>query len=317
MPSGRWRVGASAPTLAAWMFTALFASACGLLLDLDVEQCNVDGDCAARGAPFDGMTCVDRVCRAPQQSSVVDAGGDADADAGRDAAPADPLGCVDSKPSVEPDPGKSVHIELVVVELATGAPLTGATIKLCSRTDVGCTTPRVTNLVPDSMSGVISADVESGFNGYFEATGSSIQSSLYVVNPPTLRDTRLVTWQVISPSSFALLAKIATNNATPIDPELGHAFVGARDCFMEPIAGASFLPDRIDPKGNTKGFYVIDGLPDTSRTSTDNSGAGGFVNLPAGFVLMKSTLESGKTIASANLIIRAGYVTYAVITPGQ
>lgn len=215
-----------------------------------------------------------------------------------------------------PDPSKMVRVEIAVIDLGTGGPLKGAEIKLCSRSDIGCTTPRKTGLVPDATSGVVGVDVESGFNGYFEATGPSIQSSLYVVNPPAVTSRRLETWQVMSPAVFGIMAHTASSSIV-IDPMLGHLLVGSRDCFFEPLAGSTFVPDRIDPKGGTKGYYLVDDLPDTTKTSTSKQGAGGFINMPVGFMIVTTKSETGQTVATANLLVRPGFLTYAILSPAQ
>ena len=286
---------------------ALLGSACEVFLNADGVQCSVDGDCAARGGRFVGTACVDNVCQAPH---VVPP----HVEAGVDAAPAGPLDCVGS-PSVPTDVTKRLRLELPIINFDMGKPLTGATIKLCSRTDFTCATPRVTGLVPDPNTGVVVVNVEGGFSGYFQATGDGVQNSIYLVNPPAVTDGRLVQWNVISPLTFQTLAKIATNGSSAIDPQLGHAIVGARDCFLTSLAGASFLPDRLDSK--TKSFYLVDNLPDVSRGATDKGGTGGFINLPTGFLEIRMTLDPGKTIATANIVIRPGFLTYILTTPAH
>lgn len=295
---------------------ALFASACALLVDLDAEQCQVDSDCTGRGAAFDGMTCANHVCR-PQPKATSTVVSTAEAGVAEAAAPPrDPLGCVGSSTHVSPDPSKLVHVELPIIDLGTGRPLLGATIKLCSRSDIGCTTPRKAGLVPDATSGIVDVEVESGFSGYFEVTGPNVQSSLYVVNPPAVTSRRLEAWQVVSPLVFGYLAHAASSTIA-IDPMLGHLLIGVRDCFYAPLAGNVLVPDRIDPKGGTTGFYMVDDLPDVTKTSTSAQGAGGFINMPVGFMVVTSKGPSGQTIATANILVRAGFLSYATITPAQ
>jgi len=281
-------------------------------MNLDVEQCRVDGDCVARGPAFANTTCIDRTC----QAVVVDSG--PLVEAGRDV---DPGPCGETI-SVSPVPGIQYKIELPIINLQRGTPPPStATVKLCSRVDIACANPRAI-LIPDGTTGVVTTTVESGFNGYYEISGGGMNPSIYVPNPPIFKDTKLIAWQVLEEASFRFLGDAILGNkdgGAAIDPTLGHILIGSRDCtFVKPVENLSFLVEKIAPDNKSIPFYIVGGLPDPERTSTAADGSGGYINLPPGFQTVKAVPQgSSEPFGKTNVIIRAGFLTYSVILPGS
>jgi branched-chain amino acid transport system substrate-binding protein len=60
----------------------VLATGCSLLLKLNADQCLTDGDCAAKGDPFVGTTCLSGVCTKPATPEAGDDGSSAEGEAG-------------------------------------------------------------------------------------------------------------------------------------------------------------------------------------------------------------------------------------------
>ncbi len=111
------------------------------------------------------------------------------------------------------------------------------------------------------------------------STGRRPSPALWYFDPSPVKDG---TFNVglLSPESFQA---IATTEGTTIDPDAGHAFNFALDCtatYGTFVAGMSFGTKNVTTE--TRGFYLVNGLPNTAATATDTSGIGGFANLPTG-----------------------------------
>ena len=90
----------------------------------------------------------------------------------------------------------------------------------------------------------------------------------------------------------------------------------AEDCGGARVAGASFTASAFDTAGGTRGFYTLNGIPSPTASMTDASGDGGFINLPQGFTTIAATQAStGRKIGQSNVIVRAGFITYASVKP--
>jgi hypothetical protein len=119
---------------------------------------------------------------------------------------------------------------------------------------------------------------------------------------------------LLSPQAFN---SIATAETTTIDPDAGHAFNFALDCtatYGTFVAGMSFSANPSTTE--TRGFYLANGLPNTTATATDRSGIGGFANLPPGVVTVTATVaSSSERSGSVSILIRPGVITYSPIAP--
>ncbi len=77
----------------------------------------------------------------------------------------------------------------------------------------------------------------------------------------------------------------------------------------------TFAADSADD--TTKPFYFLNGNPDSSAHQTDGlSAIGGFVNLPARFVLITAnSTAAGKSLGQQQFTIRAGTFTTGSFAP--
>ncbi len=287
---------------------------CSLALSTSDEQCKTDGDCAARGGAFAGSVCRDRVCVA----SPVDAGGTEEAPP--DVQQVDPtwgcLGSVTFPTAVKPQ----VTVKVPFIDLVTKAPMTELTIKVCAKLDVSCTSPLGQPLTPDSKGVVTVPNVAAGFDGYLDVQSSqappdgglpAVVPSLVFFNPPLVDDTTYATILMLTP---ATLAQLATTAGNTLDPSLGAAFYGAVDCQSKFAADVACTIDRTDPQ--TKGFFLVGGLPSETASSTDSSGYGGFINVPTGYIRLTATVHStSKRIGETSVLVRPSTISYTFLVP--
>ncbi len=208
----------------------------------------------------------------------------------------------------------SLDILGTALDYVTGAPVAGATARACARTDAACATPLDEGTT--DAAGQVTLTVPlgtTGFDGYFEVSMTGYVTTLrYTVEPITEmppESGRMV--QIVDLGTFALLA--ASLGVTP-DPARGHLVINALDCTPFYAAGVSLAVDTAD-SGSTR-IYMVGGLPSTTATETDASGAAGFVNLPTGPASVSTTLVStSEAIGSTDIDIRAGAICIFAITP--
>ncbi|MBI5502065.1 MAG: hypothetical protein HY907_17615 [Deltaproteobacteria bacterium] len=208
----------------------------------------------------------------------------------------------------------SLDMTGTALDYVTDAPIEGATVKVCARADAACATPLDEGTT--DAAGQVTLTVPlgtTGFDGYFEVSATGYVTVLrYTVEPITEMpgaDARVVS--MVDTTTFAMLAAAA--GVTP-DPTRGHLVVNALDCNPTLAAGVSLDVDTADVSSTA--VYMVGGLPSTSATETDSSGAAGFINLPAGAATISTTLVStGEAIASTDITIRAGAAALFPLPP--
>jgi hypothetical protein len=261
-----------------------FAAGCSLSVDANRHQCSTDADCAERGAAFEKSVCIDSLCQvAPQWS------------------------CLSKALPVSTLPGP-FHVKLQAMDIVRQTPLAGVTGKLCRKIDVNCATPDATQ-VSDSA-GIISLDVTAAFTGYVWLTRDDLMPGFYFFNPPVDRDTEGLTAQMAPPVVGGLLAQQV---GVTLDPERGLVLLSSYDCQGKAAAGVSF---KMDGAQGSSVFYAVAGLPNTTVTSTDSQGYGGFLNVSPGTISVTGQLEEdNRELGRISLLIRAGSISYSRMVP--
>jgi hypothetical protein len=90
------------------------------------------------------------------------------------------------------------------------------------------------------------------------------------------------------------------------DSGSGMIFLGVYDCNDHRAAGVTFGISNGGAK--TIVFYLQNGFPSTTASTTDSKlGGGGVVNVPAGTSTLTATLN-GRNIGTANVVVRAGTI---------
>ena len=292
------------PFVAPFAILVAFACGCSLLLSTSLDQCGADSDCAARGAGFEGMSCVNHVC-------VASAG-----DGGQDSSNS-PWACLGNV-SRPPANKSTVSVTVPFVDLVQNTPVADLTITTCNKLDADCTNPIGEGAKPNDQ-GIVTLSLTAGFDGYLfavstvtdEAGGPGSMPAIVFFNPPLIDDTVYPTIFLVSPSS---LQGLAVAVGVTLDPQLGAAVYGAMDCSASFAAGVSSTVNRTTD--STKAFFFENNVPTDVATATDSSGFGGFVNVPTGYVTLDAVVQAtGSRIGSAGLLIRPSCMSYTFLVP--
>ncbi len=263
----------------------LFLS-CSVLVDANKVQCSQDADCKEHGA---SLSCVSQVCTI-----------------------ASPWACLGG---VVWPAGTSAPITLTVpvVDVITSAFPKDLQVRACSKLDVQCASPLSATVDLSSAPGLLKVTLASGFDGYLELTSPTITPALFFVVKPIREDTTLSTsLPVVPPAGFGGIAQAI---GTTLDlTTMGHVYALAEDCGGTPASGVRF---EIDKKSTqTAAYYMINNTPLSTVPSTDASGAGGFLNIPNGFVRLTGYVSAtGARIGEAGFVVRVGAVSYPRLIP--
>ncbi len=295
--------------IAASSVALLALGACTLLLPAEV-QCATDDDCARRGGPLAGTTCVEALCVAtdasvpPPADAQVEGGA---ADAGHDTG--GPFGCKDT-PRPQGDPSKPVTLVQPVYNVVSSAPVVGATARLCSRLDPNCSSPSSTLTTDDQ--GALTARVFFGFEGFFELKGTEVMDSLIMSNPPLFGDSRRPPAPIPTRAVVDFYAQQVTGAA--LDTTLGVMLIRTSDCDIAPLRGMTATIGSATAK--TKLFFVYNNTPRADVTSTNEEGALGFFNVPVGPALVTVTDQAtGARLGQTSVVVRANFLSLVYLTP--
>ena len=302
---------------------ALASGACSLIYATSDEQCTTDDDCRARGPGFETLICSARACVTPP-GPVTDASTDADPIA--DAADDGPFSCALLSPPI-PDPNRQLDMQIRFTDFTAGAPVTNANVRLCGVADPACGKPRAlvgdgpsdagaeagTGWVAPNDAGQVSAKVEYGFDGFFELLSPQYAPTYRFTNPPLRNPSTNFEQLVLATAEVRFLAEVTFGKGA-LSPDHALVFVFARDCFQNPIGGASFRTTALDPL--LKPFVVINSTPSIDEPVSDGAGRGGFLNVPEGIHTFTAFHENGtKKLGSARVFVRKGSVTTVGIAP--
>jgi hypothetical protein len=264
--------------------SALASSACSVVMDGDRVQCKVDSDCTAWGPEFAGNVCSDSVCR-----------------------PDPTWACLDEVSSEE-IPSGTVHVKLTAADLLSQKPVPGVHLTLCSKLDADCRFPL--GQFQSDPAGQLDVELPAGFDGYFQTEGDGIYPTLFF--PPNTRKQRAPSSLPMVPSSF--FASMFSGIGASVSSDRTVIMTTATDCLGRPAAGMALASNQIDDRSVT---YVLQGgLPSRTASTTDQDGAGGFVNIKAGGAVVTSTIAATNRVAgTVGVQTRPGHVTMVLVTP--
>jgi hypothetical protein len=259
---------------------------CSVLVDANRHQCSTDADCSSRGAEFAGSVCKAGLCEGDSKFS-----------------------CEAVMPADAPSYKLTMHLQ----DAVSAAPLPGIVAQLCRKLDLTCDNPILMTAADDT--GGVTMQIEAAFDGYVQLTGSKIAPSLYFLIPPTSGDLDLPTVPLTSP--FVAAGIVQTAGGTTWNKERGIVLLNAFDCQGKGAANITYsIGGTPDP--DTFVFYLVNALPTTAVTVTDDTGYGGLVNVPAGVTTVSALLEpSGRKVSKISVLVRAGYVSYSSVTPNS
>ncbi len=297
----------------------VLAAACSLAFPANGVQCTTTSDCTARGGAFTGSVCINNVCLPTDAGSLHDARHDVTVDAARDvrsdAPPAGDWSCLGHVRWPDASAGREL-LTVPYVNLISTAPIPGVRVEPCLKLDPTCASPlSEAGLTNDA--GLVTLSVPSGYDGYLLSLWDAGFPSLVYVNPPILQS------QTVPPKLFVpvtalpgLAAAVGTADGGPliINPQRGILFLGAYDCANAPAAGVSFSLPLPEPTSTF--MYLIDGVPSSTATRTDSSGAAVIANVPTGAVGVTATLAAThQLIGTASAFSQPGHITFLSLVP--
>jgi hypothetical protein len=214
-------------------------------------------------------------------------------------------------------PGTSgdLTILLTLFDVLNGPAPPGITAKVCGDSDFPCDHPSATAVTGPDGTVSLTQHVDAGpvfTNGYVDLSGGDdggILPEAFFWSFPLST----------SPATFAVavgtpadVAKAALLLGVTQDPSNGIVFVSGFDCLQLHGSGLTYaIPGAPQP------FYESGGIPLAGLTSTDGTGAGAFVNVPAGVLLplTASLANDGGAIGTFPLFVREGGFTQVLVLP--
>lgn len=223
----------------------------------------------------------------------------------------------------------------------------GLSARLCRQPDVYCTNPVAEGIV--DVDGLMTFSVPTpliGFNGYLEVTPSTAlctdpvfgefgpnlcglapdchpeapdehcqvpiyARALFFFNPPIFNDTpQPMQLPLLRAADIPIMLQAA---GADLDPTTGNLFITALDCDGQRAAGVTYSmqqnPDRVTQ------LYVHGGLPNKEDLETDDSGVGGFLGVPAGYVNVTGYNEDRAVVGETAVHAAPFTMTYTAIMP--
>jgi hypothetical protein len=259
------------------------SSACSLVVDSDRVQCKTPGDCAARGASA-GSVCIESICQPDPTWSCLD------------------------QPNTDAVASPTVHVVFTGADLLSQKPLPGIRLTLCAKLDADCVMP-IAQYQSD-QAGQLNVEMPAGFDGYFQTEGDGIYPTLFF--PPNTRKQRAPSTLPMVPVSFFGTMFSGIGGAISADRTV--IMTTALDCLGRPAAGMVLSSPQADDRTVT--YFLQGGLPSRTALTTDQDGAGGFVNVKAGGAVVTSTMAaSNRQVGTVAVQTRPGHLTMVLVLP--
>jgi hypothetical protein len=271
---------------AIWV-SALFCGGCTALVDADRVQCKTDADCTSRGPAFAEAICEESVCKPKPKPEA--------------------WACLDEPPETPPVSSGTYTVNFFLRDTVSQEPKGGVNARSCRRLDPDCSSS--TGDVTTNADGRVAMSLPAGFEGYIQFEGADIATTLYFFDPPLSANVQELMISVNTPMTAAGLVQLT--GATP-NPDLGVVLVTTYDCKGAAATGVSVTPGGVGDAA--KLFYVRNGLPDTTKTVTDETGYAGIVNAMPGTASFTSTFDD-LNIGSVTVQVKKGAQTLARINP--
>lgn len=274
-----------APALSA----GILLGACTLVVDAERQQCESDADCSRLGPDFEDGVCVEALCRTR---------------------PDPRWDCLDREPTaVAAPPPASVRVRVSVLDVVTRGPRPAVEVRACGALDSECVTPLA--IAVTHSGGEADLQLPGGFNGYLRCEAGNIFPTLYFFGAPLTESSTAL----VSVVSTAVVEGLDAQSADVSAPGRPVVVVDALDCTGAPAAGV-----RVSvPEGNSTTIvgYMVDGLYPPSQMATSSSGVARILNIEEGNVTINGRLTDGRSIGSAAVLTRQGFVTLANLRAGQ
>lgn len=259
----------------------------GCVLDADAKRaCMTQDDCV------DGFTCLRGLCESDAT-----------------------WGCLAGAPFGSPT-DEPIALSLLVLDEGTEAPVAGAIVRVCLRSDVACAAPTVEATTgPRGTVDLELADeylevLAPGYRNTIAMGASSLEVTTGGVSPLSVH------FDLFSSAGFASLA-----SGTGVEPRADRADIEvlSRDCAYESVAGVKLELDVGD--STTVRRYLVNDLPSLTAVETDvSSGSAIFFNAPPGLRSVGGVIAAtGQPISDGGspqaVIARAGWLSHVAIAP--
>lgn len=260
-------------------------SACSVVVDSDRVQCKTNADCTSRGSAFAGSVCSsDSVCQPDPTWSCLTGSGDDD------------------------DPTGTVHVAMSMTDLLSQKPVAGVRLTLCAKLDANCDFPL--NQFQSNDAGQLDVELPAGFDGYFQTEGGGVYPTMFF--PPNTRKQRAPSELPMVPTNF--FATMFSQISGPVTSDRSVIMTTALDCRGKPAAGMLLASPQADE--HTVGYVLQGGLPSRTSATTDETGAGGFVNIKAGSAVVTSTIAANGVLAGTVAVqTRPGHLSMVLVVP--
>lgn len=272
-----------------WLFLCLAVAstgfcACSVAVDSARVQCTTNSDCTDRGPEFAGRICSESVC-----------------------VPDPTWSCLDEPASAQPTSG-TVHVIMTAVDLLSQKPLAGVGVTVCAKLDANCDFPLAQYQSSDG--GQLDIVMTAGFDGYLQTQGGGVYPTLFF--PPNTRKQRAPSALPMVPASFfdTMFAQIGAS----VSGDRSVIMTTALDCLGRPAAGMVLASPQTDE--NSVSYVLQAGLPSRTALTTDEAGAGGFVNIKAGTAVITATIAATNRLAGTVAVqTRPGHLSMVLVVP--
>lgn len=258
-------------------------SACSLVVDSERVQCKTDRDCVSRGAGA-GSVCTNSICE-----------------------PDPTWSCLDQATS-DDTPTGTVHLNMTMEDVRSQTAVAGVTLTLCAKVDANCDFPLAQ--YQSNADGKLDVEIPAGFDGYFQSEGGDVYPTMFF--PPNTRKQRASTTLPIVPTSFFKV--MFSNIAGTVSNDRSVIMTTALDCRGKAAAGMILASPQADD--STVSYVLQGGLPSHTASTTDETGAGGFVNIKAGSAVVTSTIgTNNRLVGTVAVQTRPGHLTMVLVMP--
>jgi hypothetical protein len=150
----------------------------------------------------------------------------------------------------------------------------------------------------------------AGFDGYFQTEGDGIYPTLFF--PPNTRKQRAASTLPMVPTSF--FKTMFSGIGASVSSDRTVIMTTALNCLGAPAAGMVLASSQVDD--HTVTYFLQGGLPSLTAPTTDESGAGGFVNIKAGGAVLTSTIAAtNRLTGTVGVQTRPGHLTMVLVLP--
>jgi hypothetical protein len=266
-------------------------------------------------------------------------------------APAGPWRCLQGASEAPAPRAPSATVRFQACDFISNCtlPVRGLHARVCDKLDVGCLSPRQVDI--QDRGGALEFSVPTGargFDGYVEVSTAVARCYdtntfgvaagdllcqlapecdraapsdacnvpvyapvLWFFNPPVVADqSDPIALQLYPYASLPLVIDAAGGSLVP---GTGGVFMTVIDCDGKPAPGVTLQIAEYQDVASP--LYFDSGVISNTATQTDESGVGGFIQIPPGFVEITAVTQEGVPVAKVGVQSNPVFVTYTVLAP--